>query len=175
MPELKDWLTVVALILGPALAVWYSVRIQRVREKRRAKLWALQAVLANRHNIFADDRLKALNSIDLIYQDDADVRAKWQSYLAQLSHPNYKTDSAMQAEARRRELELISAMASTLGYKALSQMDIDRSYRPEVLNTQAVFGNELLDAAKTFFTAASNALQRPAATSSTTASPTASA
>jgi hypothetical protein len=161
VPEFKDWLTVVALIAGPVLAVWYTVRIERVREKRRAKLWALQALLSNRHNIFADDRLKALNSIDLIYQDDPDVRTKWQAYLAQLSNPSYKTDTAMQTEAKRRELELISAMAIALRYKALSQMDIDRSYRPEMLNNQAVLGNELADAAKTFFTIASNALQRP--------------
>src|ERR1700730_4984765 len=163
MPELKDWLTLVALILGPALAVWYSVNVERVREKRRAKLWALQTLLSNRHNVFADDRLRVLNSIDLIFQDDADVRTKWQSYLAQLSNPSFKTDATFQAEGRRRELELISAMALALGYKSLSQMDIDRSYRPELLNTQALLSNELVDAAKSFFTLAANALQKPPA------------
>lgn len=154
MPELKDWLTIIALVLTPcvvgAAAVLVPPWIEERREKYRAKRWILTALMQTRFTPVADDRIRAFNSIDLIFQDDPDVCAKWASLLEKFKDPTYLTPQGA-AEANRRLLDLMSAMAKSLGYKSLSQTSIDRSYAPDGYAYQATTAHELTQAAIGFF------------------------
>jgi len=157
--QVRDWLTIGALILGPIFAVCITLYIEQRRERQRARRWALLALVSNRHSVFADERLKALNSIDLLFQDAPEVRSKWKAYLGQLSNEEaLKTDLGAR-EAQRLNLELISAMARSLGYKSLSQTDIDRGYFPKHFNIQAAEAKTLQDSFLEFLQGALKLLQ----------------
>ena len=142
---LKDWLTLVALLLGPVAAVAVTLWYQRRSEKRAAKHKLFVTLMAHRKSSHSPDPewATALNLIDVVFHDDQDVVALW--------HTCYDILEQRQAGTPRwvhAHLKLLAAMAKALGYKSLTETDIDKFYIPQgqadLKNRQAEAQNEFL-------------------------------
>lgn len=137
MADFRSWLELAALALSPLIAVLVSIWIQNRQEKRRFKFGVLYALVANRYALFADERLKALNAIDLIFRDDLAVRKLYKEYLELLSNQGMENKQGYKTRDNKLS-ELIGAMARTLGYAGkFSEFDFQRAYVPKYFENVA--------------------------------------
>lgn len=122
---------VIATGLGPVLAVLVTLWHQDRTQKSQAKERLFRVLMAHRKSIPPHHEwVNAMNVIDVVFQDEDKVLELW--------HELY--DILVQAplnEERRvhKSLELLSEMARVLGYKKLTQTDIDKFYSPAAHGT----------------------------------------
>jgi hypothetical protein len=112
-------LTIVAIIVGPLLALWLQRIAENRREKRQGRLWIFKTLMMYRATPLAYPYVQALNLIDVSFNANSDeeraVRAAWNTlldYLAtQKDHPDF--------DENRRTLTatLLAAMGKCLGYE----------------------------------------------------------
>ena len=90
--SIEAWLTIVAIIIGPILAVQAQKWIERRREDRFRKLYLFRELMATRAARLSQRHVEALNLIDLEYPGDKakdkSVHEAWRSYLDALGTPN---------------------------------------------------------------------------------------
>lgn len=127
-------LTIIAIVLGPIIAVGVSVYVgQKIADRKAHKdqqFLVLTTIVSMQWNPSSSEAVKALNVIDLFFHDVSMVREKWHEYFDALGRRDLSSDEAVQIWKTKR-LELIHAMASHLGYKeTLQQLDFDRVYSP---------------------------------------------
>ena len=125
---LKDWLTLIALIIGPVIAVGITLWFQNRSEKIKAKRGLFLTLMAHRKSAATPDPewAKALNLISVVFADSADVVGKWYICYDILEQRQAGTPRWIHAH-----LQLLSAMAKALGYKSLAETDIDKFYIPQ--------------------------------------------
>lgn len=136
--------TLIALVLGPVTAVLITLWHQDRAAKRGAKERLFISLMAHRKSIPPNyEWVNSLNLIDVVYADHPKVVSLW--------HELYDILVQIPLNEQRRVhkfLELVSAIASVLGYKNLTQTDIDKFYSPEahglILGTQWGVQTELL-------------------------------
>jgi hypothetical protein len=137
--EIKDIATVVALIAGPTIAVLITFWHQRRTERRSAKERLFITLMAHRKSVPPTfDWTNALNLIDVVYADNPEIVA--------LYHRVYDTlmmSPLNMQQYNHQYLELLSAMAMSLGYRSLQQTDIDKFYSPQAHGDQATLNAEV--------------------------------
>ena len=127
------------------IIVWFiGVRYQDHKAKKQAQLDLFLTLMANRQkNPISEEWVDALNSIDVVFQDNKKVRAAWKEYLDSLNEKSSHFDNQ-----NSYKLDLLSEMAESLGYKQLKQTEIDRFYSPvyfgSQLSRQEILFNETL-------------------------------
>lgn len=106
---------VLAVAGSPIIAVYVGQRLQKRADRRRDKMDIFKTLMVNRHSGWSVDSVRALNSIDIVFSDDKEVRSRWKEYYDKLciQQPN-DADGVRIRVARDRLLE---AMACSLGYK----------------------------------------------------------
>ncbi len=122
-----EYLTILAIILGPILAVQIESHLEKNRElrKRREKVFAL--LMATRATILSQQHVEALNVIDVIFYSKGDrdknakaVREAWKIYLDHLFNvplPENKSANEIWDEKRKDLLaSLLKKMAECLEY-----------------------------------------------------------
>jgi hypothetical protein len=117
--KVSEWIMIVAILVGPILAVITQFIWQKIRQKRDAKLWVFSTLMSLRGSPLAADFVRAANSIDVIFFKNTKVRDRWKSVLTYLSSDEYKPENfTQQAFDKFRDLlaELLSEMAKDLGY-----------------------------------------------------------
>src|ERR1051325_3654112 len=130
---LKDWLTLIALLLGPLLAVWWTLWYQARMERRNIKFRHFITLMGHRKSIpISPDWALALNLIDVVYADDPRIVAKWHALYEVLC-----TKPLDETKFQHASLELMSAIARSLGFSELEQTDIDKFYVPDQHAAQA--------------------------------------
>ena len=130
---MKDWLTLAALLLGPVCAVGITLWHQNRVEKRSAKRKLFVALMAHRKSIpIATEWAQSLNIIDVVFADNPKVVGLYHTLYNVLTTPPLDM-----VKLQHSRLELLSAMAASLGYKALQQTDIDKFYVPQAHTDQA--------------------------------------
>jgi hypothetical protein len=125
--------TVIALVAGPVVAVgitlWHQGRSNRRQAKERLFIILMAFRKSNPPTL---DWANSLNLIDVIFADHTNVVAIW--------HDLYDIMTAPQPDWGRwnhRYIELLSEMATALGYRRLRQTDIDKFYLPKAHGTQS--------------------------------------
>ena len=123
---------VVSVALVP-LVVWYiGIKYQDRKSKKQAQLNLFLTLMANRQkNPISEAWVDALNSIDVVFQNNRKVRQAWRDYLDSLNQK-----SAHFENQNSYKLDLLSEMAESLGYKQLKQTEIDRFYSPVYFGSQ---------------------------------------
>lgn len=111
-----DWVMVVAVLLGPIIAIQTEKYLHRLRERRQRKLEVFRTLMANRAAGLSPAHVEALNRIDIEFYGERNITDAWKSYLDHLN------DRSMTPEAwstRTQDLlaELLYAMAQSLGYQ----------------------------------------------------------
>ncbi len=140
--ELQVWITGLAIVLGPLAGVIFTLWFQQRKERRDAKRQLFLTLIGERKQVFVSREItRALNQIDVVYSDNAQVKALWHKYYRLLPHPHSQ-------EHDHAWLELLAAMAADLKYTSVSQVDLDKVYRPrghvDDEEQQRKIGKELL-------------------------------
>ena len=141
--EMKDFITILAIIIGPIVAVCITLWWQQRKEKRDAQLRLFTTLMAHRKAMpLTPEWVTALNLIDVVFADNPRVVALWHE-LYQLFHNPTRTQAQ-----DHKYLELLSEMAAALRFRRLQQTDIDKFYLPQIhinqLVAQAEMQTELL-------------------------------
>jgi hypothetical protein len=116
---ISDSIVVIAILLGPILAIQIQQRLDRLREVRRMKEEVFRVLMATRGNRRAPEHMQALNSIDVAFyggrRSDVRVSLASKAYLLSLTTDGDKGVSSL----RTQELfgELLTSMASNLGFE----------------------------------------------------------
>lgn len=123
---------ILAVAIIPIILWIGSVKYQNRKAKRDAQLQLFLTLMANRKSTpITREWVDALNTIDVVFQNDFKVRQAWREYLDSLNgqSPHFENNNAFL-------LDLLSEMALTLGYKNLKQTEIDRFYTPTYFGSQ---------------------------------------
>jgi hypothetical protein len=131
-------LQIAAIALSPLIALRISAARERKRDGENRKLAILQTLMATRHSPFADDRIRALNIVDVLFYDNATVRTAHRALMMSLSkseglNPDGTVDKKLSDEWNERQWDLVSAMAAVLRLP-MTKADFEAGYAPKALN-----------------------------------------
>lgn len=123
--NLQLWVTGIAIFLGPLFGVIFTFWFQSRQEKKKEKYNLLLTLLGERKTLLiSQQKAAALNTIDIIFQDNKAIVDLWHKYYSELSvQPSREREHAW--------LNLLSAMAEDVGYANLKQTDLDKFYIPQ--------------------------------------------
>lgn len=131
---MKDIINIVAIIVGPLVAVLLTLWLQNRKAKRDAKEKLFLLLMAHRKAFPPmPEWCNALNVIDVVFHDEKKVVELWHQYYGMLANPPANDNYQPRDHAY---LTMLSAMARSLGYTALEQTDIDRFYKPQAMVDQ---------------------------------------
>ena len=69
------WVNLLAIITSPVIAVVISTYLQDRKEENKAKKLLLEIMISTRHNIANEQTVRAMNTIDLFFAGNKDVRS----------------------------------------------------------------------------------------------------
>lgn len=102
-------------------------------DARRFKLNIFAAIMQERANLFSEDCVRALNSIDVAFNGSVSVREAWAELFKVLNYRPGAPDYIIEERTRR----LLQAMAIDLGLgDSLRSDDLGRVYYPEAIARQ---------------------------------------
>ena len=147
--SISDWMIIVAVILGPILAVQVQKLIETWKEKRDRKHVIYKTLMATRGTPVSPNHVEALNMIELEFDRSKDrgVVDSWRIYRDHLysapqnyQDPNYKSQmDAWTAKTPDYLTDLLFSMSEALGY------DFDKVLLKKGSYTPQAYGNLELD------------------------------
>jgi hypothetical protein len=129
-----DWLTLLAIVVGPILAIAGQLWYQRRKELRDAKVGVFRVLMSFRNAQLSPDFVKALNLIDLVFYKDEAVRERWRKLWEFLNNKdNFSVPRSSESIEKQRDLtaQLLSTMARELGFEFDHTALKDGAYRPQ--------------------------------------------
>jgi len=132
---LNEWLLISGALLGPVLAVQAQKWVERARESSNRRTWVFYALMATRGARLADDHVRALNSIDMVFygfralgkpwrrKKSQAVIDAWREYHTHLCPPDDKRPTKLEDvtrwEAKGEELflNLLARLASATNHE----------------------------------------------------------
>jgi len=141
-PTWFEWLTLAAIVLGPALALFTQRMLDRIREKKERRVQIYLTLMRTRATPLALDHVNALNSIDVVFngQRDRKIRAAWANILA---HVNTDANqSNWQERYNDLKVDLLREMGRRVGY------DFSTDYLKRQFYHPALYGNMEADYAR---------------------------
>ncbi len=118
--------SIVAMFVGPIVAVLITLWYQKRNDQLHIKYRLFITLMAKRKtNPPSQDWVDSLNTIDVVFADDPKVLMLWHEFYSLLNTPPPNPIAW-----EHKSIELLSAMALSLGYKGLQQVDIDKFYSP---------------------------------------------
>ncbi|BAI71588.1 hypothetical protein AZL_009500 [Azospirillum sp. B510] len=129
--EFLAWATVFATFVGPIVAVFATRVIDRLREKRDAKLNVFRALMRNRRLSLSQDFVSALNSVEVEFYGDKSVISALEE-LSQHYNKNIQLEPQRWEQERQYKLaKLLRVMGRSLGIE-IEQLDIlSGGYAPQ--------------------------------------------
>lgn len=132
---------IVAVALIPVIIWVLGIKYQNRKAKKDAQLNLFLSLMANRKSHPpTKEWVDALNTIDVVFQNEKAVRHAWREYLDSLNNksPHFENSNSFR-------LDLLSEMALALGYKNLKQTEIDRFYSPIYFEQSELARTNLLE------------------------------
>ncbi|MCX5830494.1 MAG: hypothetical protein NT140_01130 [Deltaproteobacteria bacterium] len=118
-------MNIIAVIVGPIIAVIITLLYQRHKEKQDTKHRAFLLLMAHRKSIPPNYAMvEVLNTLDVIFAKNRKVIDLWHKYYTLLAQPYSQ-------ERDHTWLELLSSIAEDLHYPSLQQTDLDKFYVPQ--------------------------------------------
>lgn len=130
-------LEALAIALSPLIALQVSAEIDRARDADNRKMEILQTLMATRHAMLSDDRVRALNRITVLFSDDPDVLDAHKALMNSLSKPinaDGTVPQDLQQEWNDAQWRLASAIAATLNVK-ITKDEFALGYAPRIIAT----------------------------------------
>ena len=117
---------IIAVILGPIAAVYIGQKLVAESEKRKEKMFVLKTLLICRNNKLNFGYVEAINSIDVIFIDNKDVRAACRKLIKIYAEQKEGSD-----EEKKCLIELIEKITEDLGYKnKITWQNLQNPYIP---------------------------------------------
>lgn len=136
---MKDIINIIAVIVGPIVAVGITLWYQDRKEKRDAQYRLFTVLMAHRKsNPPTFDLVNGLNLIDVVFSQHRKTVDLWHEYYAMLGQKDVNWQIA-----DSKYLDLLASMAKVLGYKNLLQTDISRYYSPVAHGNQAELNEKI--------------------------------
>lgn len=151
--ETRDWVTTVAVVAGPILAVQAQKMIEALRERRYRRLRIFKTLMATRAERLSRDHVQALNMIDIEFYGrrifgtqfqslrEKTVTNSWKNYNQHLNEKsNYESLDLWVKKGDELFTKVLYEMSKALGYD-YDEVQLKRDcYRPEahftIENTQ---------------------------------------
>ena len=132
-------MNIIAVILGPIIAVIITLWYQSRKEKRMDKYRLFTTLMAHRKsNPPMIDLVRGLNLIDLVFSKHREIVDLWHQYFDLLCQTPVNWQIA-----EAKYLDLLAEMGKVLGYKDLKQTDISRFYTPVAYGSQAELNEKM--------------------------------
>lgn len=84
---LTEYLTIIALLAGPAIGAWLTRRLDDRRELQKRKYDIFRTLMRTRRMPIHVDHVSALNLVEVEFIKNKEIVSAWKSYLANLSEP----------------------------------------------------------------------------------------
>lgn len=118
------WLTILAIVAGPILAVQVQKFIENKKEIRNRKMQIFKALMATRATPLYPAHVESLNMIDIEFHKDKRIVDSWKLLLDNFANypkdpkdPNYRAKLSVSAEKSNELLtDLLYEMAKSLNY-----------------------------------------------------------
>ena len=107
-------LNLIALIAIPIVAVLVGQYLQNRAQKRKDKMEIFKTLMTTR-NSWTIESVRALNTIDIIFVNDKNVRNAWKDLYDKYCVE--KPDNIQLEKIRQAQYKLIEEIAISLGYK----------------------------------------------------------
>jgi hypothetical protein len=126
-PSWFDWITVAAIVVGPVLALFAQRALDWLREKKNRRVQLYWTAMSYRATWLHPDSLKALNSIDVIFDRSSDkpVREAWEKVIAHANTKRPEADPAGAAAWDARILDLRVDLYQLLGVAVGYEQTVD--------------------------------------------------
>ncbi len=134
----SSFLIIVSVALSGLLATLITLWVQRKTRKYNSKFKIFETLMSYRYNIVAEDNVRALNSIDVIFYKNEKVRKAFEDFLNEVLK---KPDT--NPEYFDKYLRLLEEMAVVLDLKNIRWDCIKRMYYPIGLSDKINEENEL--------------------------------
>lgn len=132
-------MNIIAVIIGPIIAVSITLWYQSRKEKRTAKISLFLNLMAHRKsNPPTFERVNSLNLIDVVFSGHPKVLQLWHEYydLLHTQPANFKL-------WEHKHIDMLSEMGQALGYKKLKQTEIEKFYTPVAHGTQTELNEKM--------------------------------
>jgi len=141
--EVKDWITIAAIIIGPILAVQAQKIVEAIRSKKQKRLKLFHTLMSTRATRISNEHVTALNMIDIEFYGrkvlgtkfqtpkEKSVTNAWKNYNDQLNS-RYEPEhfSAWLERGNILFTTLLYKMSNALGYE-FDEVQLKRDcYRP---------------------------------------------
>ena len=129
---------VVSIIIGAIasglLATIVTLVVQRNSEIKRVKIEIFETLMAHRYLMHDKDNVEALNKVDVVFHNNADVRKAWTEFLdaADRGAANPSANNNIDD----KYLKLLEKIAIAIGYKNINWENIKRYYFPAGLSNK---------------------------------------
>ena len=108
-------------LLATVVTLWWQQRMEKKNNKRRI----FETLMAYRYMIHDKESVHALNSVDVIFYKDQNVRKAYADFLDEADK-----QPEMNPQLYDKHLKLLEEMASVLGLKDIRWNNIKRVYYP---------------------------------------------
>jgi hypothetical protein len=123
----NEWLTLLAIVLGPVWAVLITLWVEKGRRVRERRMYVVRMLIMTRHMVADPQYSAAINLIPVEFNDQEKVMTAWRTYSERVRVPP-SADSAHDVERQRRitvaQSGLIFEVLRTVGLKNQSEGDI---------------------------------------------------
>lgn len=139
MTEFLAFLTILAILFAPLVALQVSQCLDKKREVKKRKLDIFRTLMATRAAVLTPEHVHALNAIDIEFYANNNVIQKWRIYNDHLHSVLIEQEKPKNEEEWKRWTEksqnllvdLLEMMASNLKFQ-FDKVDIARGhYRPQ--------------------------------------------
>ena len=117
----EAWLTVLAVLLGPIIALWLQRVSERRRDLRNRKVWVFKELMATRATRVSGRHVEALNAIDVEFYGnnkyDKRVVAAWRLYHDHLSDTAAAQNANWWEKGNDLFVDLLFEMSRAVGYE----------------------------------------------------------
>jgi hypothetical protein len=132
-----EWMTLIALIAGPMLAVGTQLFWQRRKEKLDQKRYVFGTLMSLRAAMLTPEFVRAFNYVDVVFYKNKEVRAKRKKLFDYLCSADWKVDIVLQTTldtTKDLQAELLAEMAKDLGYQYDHTHIKQNAYYPKQFN-----------------------------------------
>ncbi len=150
----SDWLTIIAILLSPLIALEVQRYIEIFRVRRTRKKQNFETLMTTRRNTISQYHVEALNMIDLNFdgahfwgknwrtEKEKNVLTAWKTYLDHLNTPGELKDSVLDNWISKKDdlfADLLFEMSIAVGY------EFDKVYLKRSIYVPRAHGEQFLD------------------------------
>lgn len=111
---MNEWLSIIAVLVSPLVAVLVSIWIEKYNQKRKDKMELFKILMTQRGIVESYEWVNALNSIYVVFSDEEKVLSALDEFLATTNVR--KPEDIDVASFENKKVKLLEEMSKSLGY-----------------------------------------------------------